>query len=261
VIAFVGSEASGKSTLLAETERWLGAEFAVHRVHAGKPPPTMLTAVPNLLLPALRAALPRQRSTRVDLRREASSTAYRDLGDMPLLFAIRAVLLAHDRHALLRRASARAGSGVVVLSDRYPSVRVGAPDSRQLPEPTTRRARRTARGWLAARESRLYGDIPPPDLVFHLRAPLETVLERNRTRDKTEPEDLVRLRHRQAAALRFERTVVHDIDTSHPLAESVEQVRRAVGELLASHAHRTDRPQPGVGGLRRLRDGPHRAAT
>jgi thymidylate kinase len=252
VIAFVGSEASGKSTLLAETQRWLGAQFVVHRVHAGKPPPTLLTAVPNLLLPALRAALPQQRSTRIDLRRSERVDANRDVNDLPPLFAVRSVLLAHDRHALLRRASARAAAGTIVLSDRYPSAAVGAPDSRQLPVPAGPPHRFAARESLARRESRLYDDIPPPDLVFHLTAPLDLVLERNRTRGKTEPEELVRLRHRQASALRFDGTVVHEIDTSRPLTESIEEVRRTVCDLLAS----TDHPQPGVRPLRRLPDGP-----
>lgn len=235
VIAFVGSEASGKSTLLADTERWLGRQFEVHRVHAGKPPPTLLTAVPSLLLPALRAALPRQRSMRVDLRRSERLDANRDGNDLPVLFAVRSVLLAHDRRALLRGASARAAAGAVVLSDRYPSAGVGAPDSRQLPNGLPHRF--AAQAWLARLESRLYDHIPPPDLVFHLTAPLDVVLERNRTRGKAEPEDLVRLRHRQTRALHFDGTFVHKIDTSRPLAESIQEVRRAVSDLLTSTDH------------------------
>ena len=255
VIAFVGSEASGKSTLLADTERWLGAELAVHRVHAGKPPPTLLTAVPNLLLPALRAALPRQRSTRIDLRRAATGGADRGLDELPLLFALRSVLLAHDRRILLRRAAARAAAGAVVLCDRYPSADVGAPDSRQLPAPAVGARRYSLHEWLACRESRLYADIPPPDLVFYLRAPLDLVLERNRARDKTEPEDLVRLRHRQTTALHFAGTVVQELDTSRPIAESIRDVRRAVRNLLSADGRRTHHPQPGVRPLRRLPDG------
>jgi len=215
----------------------------------------LLTAVPNVLLPALRAALPRQRSTRIDLRRSEAANASRDVNDAPGLFAVSSVLLAHDRHVLLRRASARAAAGAVVLSDRYPSADVGAPDSRQLPAAAGAPRRFAVREWFARLESRLYDDIPPPDLVFHLTAPLELVLERNRTRDKTEPEDLVRLRHRQASALRFEGTVVHEIDTSRPLAESIEEIRCAVRDLLAS----TDDQQPVVRPVRRSHDGLRRS--
>ena len=255
VIAFVGSEASGKSTLLAETERFLRPRYIVHRVHAGKPPPTSLTVVPNLLLPALRAAFPQQRSTRIDLRSSDEIKASRDVADLPTLFAVRAVMLAHDRHAQLRRASARAAAGAVVLSDRYPSADMGAPDSRQLPAAAGAPRLFAVREWLAGLEWRLYEDIPPPDLVFHLTAPLGLVLERNRTRDKIEPEDLVRLRHRQAAGLRFEGTVVHKIDTTRPLVESIQEVRCAVLDLLTSTNHQ----QPVVRPIRRRRDGLRRS--
>src|SRR3990172_3409097 len=40
VIAFVGPEATGKSTLLAETKHWLGEHFVVDQIHAGKPKST-----------------------------------------------------------------------------------------------------------------------------------------------------------------------------------------------------------------------------
>ena len=38
LIAFVGSEASGKSTLSKDAAMWLGQRFDVCHVHIGKPP-------------------------------------------------------------------------------------------------------------------------------------------------------------------------------------------------------------------------------
>ena len=101
VIAFVGSEATGKSTVLDEVERWLSKSRRVRRVHAGKPPSTPLTSIPHALLPALRSLFPEQRTLRVEERYEggdAAGTTY------PLLFGIRSVMLAYERRALLRRA-------------------------------------------------------------------------------------------------------------------------------------------------------------
>ena len=65
----------------------------------------------------------------------------------------------------------------------------------------------------------------------------------------------MRLRHRQAGALRFEGTVVRDVDTGRPLSESIHVVRQAVWQLLSSTNGRPFNPQPGVHQLRRLRDG------
>ncbi len=234
VIAFVGSEATGKSTMLAETERSL-AGHVVRRVHVGKPPRTALTAVPNLFLPALRALAPGQRSTRVDAR-HVERGEDDGLRLPPLLFAVRAVLLAHDRRALLRRAPAAAARGDVVLCDRYPSSATGAPDSPQLARWAGATSGRPLLSWLVRTETRWYADIPPADVVFHLQAPLDVTLRRNREREKTEPEELVTLRHRQAGMLRFDGSRVHRVDTTRPVDESVRFVCGVVARVLTGAA-------------------------
>src|SRR3990172_1561901 len=68
VIAFVGPEATGKSTLLTATRRWLGEHFVIEQIHAGKPKSTLLTMVPNIFLPLLRSALPTYRPSKIDTR-------------------------------------------------------------------------------------------------------------------------------------------------------------------------------------------------
>ena len=50
IIAIVGADATGKSTLVSETSRWLRNNFVVNTVHAGKPPSTWLTFPINYLL-------------------------------------------------------------------------------------------------------------------------------------------------------------------------------------------------------------------
>ena len=40
MIAFVGPDASGKSTLARDTVTWLGGDFRVRSAHLGKPPAT-----------------------------------------------------------------------------------------------------------------------------------------------------------------------------------------------------------------------------
>ncbi|HEX6579562.1 MAG TPA: hypothetical protein VF195_01630 [Actinomycetota bacterium] len=220
VIAFVGSEATGKSTVLDEVERWLSKRRRVRRVHAGKPPSTPLTSIPHALLPALRSLFPEQRTLRVEERYEggdATGTTY------PLLFGIRSVMLAYERRALLRRA-VRDGAGTVVLSDRYPSDASGAPDGPQLTHLPMPKSAFSFRRILATVEGRLYRDIPTPDLVFHLTAPLEVTLARNAAREKKEPEDYVRFRHELSSRLRFDGASVYPIDTDRDLDQVVRQI-------------------------------------
>lgn len=225
VIAFVGSEATGKSTLLAEVERWLAEHFTVSRIHAGKPPSTAATFIPHVLLPILRRMLPKQRTTRVEAEEalgEHGGAQY------PLMFGLRAVMLAYERKALLTRAFARSANGTVVLSDRYPSARIGAADSPQLRTASHGSIRRR----LTELEKQLYRDTPSPDVVVHLVAPLDVTLARNSAREKTEPEDYVRLRHSKNRDVEFPGVAVHRIDTARPLESVVRDVKRLIWEAL-----------------------------
>jgi thymidylate kinase len=227
VIAFVGSEATGKSTILNEVESWLGRGHRVRRVHAGKPPSTPITFVPHVLLPALRAVFPEQRTLAVEERNEDGDRATERT--YPLLFGVRSVMLAYERRALLSRA-VRAGRGAIVLSDRYPSDTSGAPDGPQLAHLPMPSGRFSVRRALARLEGRLYRDIPVPDLVFHLSAPLEVTLARNAARDKREPEDYVRFRHELSSRLRFDGAPVYPIDTDRDLELVVQEIEGVIGD-------------------------------
>lgn len=229
VIAFVGPEATGKSTLLAEVSRWLGEHFTVDHIHAGKPRSTLLTVLPNLLIPTLRYMLPTYRSSRIETK-DVAGDQPREV--YPLIFALRSVFLAFDRRALLCRAFARAANGSIILCDRYPSLSTGAPDSPQLDQASIPRNRYPVRYLLAKIEKRLYEEIPPPDLVVSLHVPVQIALMRNKTRGKEEPEEYVRLRHLQSSGLDFGATPVCRINTDQPLERTVLEVKKAIWDAL-----------------------------
>lgn len=230
VIAFVGPEASGKSTLLDETASWLAEHFTVTRVHAGKPPSTGLSVLPNALLPLLRRLLPTQRSTRVSLGTPVDQEA--EGRDVPVLYAMRSVLLAHDRRALLRQAFARAANGEIVLCDRYPSEEPGSLDGAQLAGRVSPRGGSERLAHLARLEDALYRNIPPPDLVVRLNAPLELTLERNRARTKTEGESYVKGRYEASMRMEFPRTPVIEIATTRPLEECLAELKQQIWAFL-----------------------------
>ncbi len=230
VFAFVGSEATGKSTILSEIEHWLGHHYTVRRIHAGKPPGTWLTFIPHHSLPALRALFPSQRSTRVAARNAGSDEPTKQT--FSLLFALRSVMLAYERRALLTRAAAWSENGTIVLSDRFPSAKSGAPDSPQLTHLASPSGRMSLRRWLARVEARLYLEIPAPDLVIYLTAPLEVTLARNEARDKTEAEDYVRFRHSLSSNPQFDGTVVHPINTDQALEASVREIKQTIWDEL-----------------------------
>jgi len=230
IIAFVGPEASGKSTLVAETGGWLRQTFAVHTIHTGKPPASLVTAVPNLLAPTLRVMLPRYRTTSVEAGHLPASTGKQSVGAW--LYQLRCLGLAYDRWRLLRRADRLRARGAIVVCDRYPAVQVGFVDGAQLDEAT-------AIGFVAPRlarlERRLYASMPIPDLLVVCCVPLAEALRRNVTRHKkggAEAEDFVRRRHAQFSLQLPAEMRPHVIDTTQPREQTQRTVRRLVWQAL-----------------------------
>ena len=232
VIAIVGPEATGKSTLLAEMRSWLGEHFAVNQIHAGKPKSTLFTFIPNLLVPALRFFLPTYRSSRLETKRASEEQVQSPQNVYPLISAIRSVLLAYDRRALLTRAFAQSSNGAIVLCDRYPSLSPGSPDGPQLLQSPIPEGKYPLQYRLSRIEKQIYEEIPPPDLVVLLTVPVEVAILRNRNRGKFEPEDFVRLRHAQSASLEFEKSYVFRINTDQPLDKTILDVKRAIWNVL-----------------------------
>lgn len=239
VIAFVGAEATGKSTLVAETARWLDRTFAVRTVHAGKPPSTWLTAPINLLLPLIRSRVSSLRTSRLEGHvpsADANPAPDKNKGLASLVYALRAVILAWDRRQLLVRAGRAAANGEIVICDRYPSDTIGVMDSPRLREqPAQRGIVLAIFNWLARLEQQLYKQIPPPDIVLRLQVSIETAQQRNRQRFKPgkETDAYVASRHRHAREWHRSGTkYIYDIDTEQSLATTIHCVKKAIWESL-----------------------------
>jgi thymidylate kinase len=232
VIAFVGPEASGKSTLLTEIKHWLGEHFVIDQIHAGKPKSTLVTVLPNILLPFLRNALPTYRPSKINTREVSAEQSQKSPKVYPLISAIRSVYIAYDRRVLLSRAFARAANGSIVLCDRYPSISKGAPDGPQLQQFVIDPKQYPIQSWLAHTENRLYREIPAPDMVISLHVPLEVALLRNKNRGKEEPEDYVRFRHSLASNLEYGNAPVYKINTDQPLYMTILEVKKNIWRNL-----------------------------
>jgi thymidylate kinase len=239
VIAFVGPDASGKSTLVSECKRWLGEAFAVRTAHAGKPPPSGLTVPVSIVLPLVRSLLPRLRPSRLEVLGSSTNPAQSRLradGLPSLIYALRALTLAWDRRRLLVKARRSAANGEIVICDRYPSQMLGAMDSRRLQEnPTKGGSIAAIHNFLARVEDRLYRQIPPPDIVLRLKVSLETVERRNGERIKAGNgrEANMESRHRQSQLWHTSGTrYTYDIDTEQSLAETILHVKKVIWESL-----------------------------
>lgn len=239
IIAIVGPEATGKSTLVKESERWLGNTFAVRVVHAGKPPSTWLTAPLNIFLPFIRRVFPRLRTNRLEGHIPSAhpgQSPTRKKGLASLLYAFRSMLLAWDRRHLLVRVRRAAANGEIVICDRYPSEEVGAMDSPRLQEYLTGSGPKISiYNWLADLEGRLYKQIPPPDIALRLNVSIEIAKKRNRERIKSgkETDAYVESRHRQSRDWHRSGTKhIYDINTEQPLPETIRCVKEALWESM-----------------------------
>ena len=249
VIAIVGPDASGKSTTVAATARWLGEHFEVRSVHAGKPPTSLLTMPVNALSVLLRRTDSELKMAKVEGHAPSATVGDRPpkrgntIGAVPptvsltrLLFGVRSVATAWDRRRLLERVRRQADSGSLVICDRYPSDHLGAMDSPRLPRyvDAGNLAERLA-DRLARLEHRIYGEIPAPDFVISLTVPLEKALARNDARDKWDKEnaDYVASRHRSAVPWsRHDCPDVSEVNTGGSLPDTLEAIRAFVWARL-----------------------------
>ena len=228
IVALVGPKAVGKSTLSHELANRLRLHLDVLCIHAGKPPPTAVTLLPRLFVPAARLLFSNERAGEYEKPERRRKKQY------SLLYVLRMTLLAYDRRKLLGRALQAATAGSIVISDRYPSERVGAIDSGCFDEEALAKCSSPLKRWLMSLERALSKGWPRPDLLLCLEAPIETTIERDARRLKHDGPDAAAVARRRELENRPECSGVPviGIDTSRPLEETVRTVVRAVWSAL-----------------------------
>ncbi|MGG5887555.1 hypothetical protein ACLF3G_10495 [Falsiroseomonas sp. HC035] len=226
IVALVGPKATGKSTLGDGIAESLFGQLDVIRIHAGKPPATLLSAAPRTLLPLARRMFPGDRPSAYDSIEKRRGRGH------SLLYVLRMTLLAHDRRALLQRSRRAAAAGAIVVSDRYPSATEGAIDSSCFDAATIAACQSPLKRWLMRQEHRLHATLPRPGLVLRLEAPMETAIRRDAERSKPEGPDAAAVvrRWQLETHAEFPGTPVVRLRTDMPLEDSL---RRAVTEVWA----------------------------
>jgi thymidylate kinase len=237
IIAFVGADATGKSTLVSETQRWLGKIFAVRKVHVGKPPATALTLPLYLLLPLMRRMLPGLRRSRIQsIQRDEKAPPDSNKVVSSFFYAIRAAGLARDRYKLLKKVFRARTKGEIIICDRYPSELTGAMDSPRLVEKKAEGGIKTALyNRLVQLESALYNKMQSPDIVIKLSVSLETAKTRNRERIKAEKDtdEFIEVRHQNAHNWHKQGTeYIFEVNTDQPLPATLLKIKKLIWESL-----------------------------
>lgn len=240
IIAFLGSDGAGKSTVVGAITAWLGAELDVRRIYLGSG-----DGATSLLRRSLRT-FDRVRRTligRGERRRgpvvEELPSAYTSgnsyvAGVEPGLRALwkmsSKLALAREKRGRLREAWRARTRGAVVICDRYPQTQQLGFNDGPLLSPWLRHSSRLLRA-AARRELAVYRDAAAlaPDLVIKLVVSPEVAASR---KDDMSLE-LLRARAAAVRALRFpDATRVVEINADQPLERVLEATRRAIWEAL-----------------------------
>jgi thymidylate kinase len=213
IIAVVGADGAGKSTCVDGLYSWLSKDFAVEKVHLGRPPHSAVTVVVRALV-KLRlglAALARRSSTRqtVESRRRSGARALAE------------VATARDRYLTYRSARRLSGNGTIVICDRFPLPQLALMDAPQIHHYTLA----TGGGWLGRRlaslEQRYYRALTLPDLLIVLRVDPEIAV----TRKPDEPPDFVRARWREIWEIDWEAVPAYVVDAGRSIPDVLSEVK------------------------------------
>ena len=208
VISIVGLDGSGKSTLVREVRRWLGAEVDVTPCYFGTG-----DGEPSLFFRPFKAI---SRLVARLVRTRPRGASHGVVSDRPpalgysVLFAVWGIAAAIEKRQKILATQRGRGRGLVVVTDRYPQNEIpGFNDG-----PLLHRLLRCPAG-LKRFEASVYemAQRAPPDLVIKLQVGRETVVQREPQMVKS----IIDQRIAWLNELTFSSTQVVSIDATRPL--------------------------------------------
>jgi hypothetical protein len=223
VVALIGVDGSGKTTVARAIREWLGAEVDVMPTYLGTGAgrPSMWLRPFKMVVPLI------TRMMRVKPRGASHGSISSDAPGFlyGLLLIVWAVVVAWDKRTKLLAARRGANRGLVVIADRYPQDEIVSFND----GPLLARLR-WAPARLRALEHSVYSLTSrlPPDLVIKLQVTSETVARREPEMDQA----VIRERIADVKRLAFPGASVVTLDAEQPLSEVICAVKREIWRLL-----------------------------
>jgi thymidylate kinase len=219
LIAVVGGDGAGKSTMVQALVGWLNGPLDTRVVHLGKPPRSPANvAVKGAVVLARRIGLVRNWLPNYPVAAEHGGQVP---GHAWLLWQL---VTASDRRRHHRRARSLAARGFIVVCDRFPLEAVTLMDGSRTRWVSAEGLSPMAR-WLVAAEQHCYAGITEPDLLLVLRVEPDTAVARKQGVD---PADFVRLRSAEVFAADWSGTDAVVLDAARPAQDVLAAARSAV---------------------------------
>ncbi len=234
IIAILGADGSGKSTMTTEVTKELSRKVAVMRIYmgSGSGSSSILRWPLDVVSRGLRRAggnRMRQAGPQAGVPEERPARTLRKVLGRAFHLAW-ALTLAREKRARLKRAWRARRKGILVVCDRFPQVDIeGYNDGPLLGHLSE--SRLPFLRWLGYWERSSYAltALYPPDLVLRLLGPVEVL---GRRRPEMDPAGIQR-KQEGIRAVRFPRsTSVVDIDAEHSLEEVVARAMSAIGGMI-----------------------------
>lgn len=218
LIALVGSDGSGKSTVGNRLLAWLQTQGPAELCHLGKQSGNMGRALASLPL------VGRFLGRTIEKKERTTQTSSKGPGFLPSLIIYGFTL---RRLFRFRRMLRLREKGTTILADRFPQLSI--PTAIDGPGFAKMQSLRGVSRYLAARETRdfMWMTSHAPDLVIRLNADLETVVSR---KPDHSPDSLA-LKVQQIPLLSFGDAPIVDIDATQPLEQVIADAQSAIMAL------------------------------
>ena len=212
IIAIVGGDGAGKTTIVNHLASWLGACFPVYTIHVGKPPAGALRHCLGIFF------------------RLFSLCTRRHEEKLPkFLQGLASLLLARARYRLLQKALARRSRGDIVFLDRAPLIQhVWSDTSMESPRIRSVVGSSYLLTYLEKWENHYYERMAKPDNLIALTLRPEVAVKRKPEEDS----EYVFRRNQAIQEVNWEELKAYTVDAEMPFEEESARIRNIVWSCM-----------------------------